>query len=187
MERIQILDNFFCCEHNQKIKDIIRSELWKANLIHHRNNIIVNNFREPNNKYKKFNNDWPFWRLELEENTFFKNVLKSVIEEKMNKELIVDRIYAVAQTYEQNSNFHTDYDSDNIFTLCYYINDNMTNDSGGYFHVKIPNEKMIVSVVPSDNRAVCFPSNYVHKGTGMNKMESSLRICIAWKLITINR
>lgn len=186
MENIKIIDDFFCREHNQKMKDIINSEAWKPIFMKTRNNVIINNFVSPDNNFKNYNNDWPFWRLELEENFFFKDILKTVIEERLKKKLIVDRIYAVSQSYEQNSNFHTDYDSNDRFTFCYYINDNFNENFDGFFQIKIPNEPLIISILPINNRVVCFPSNYIHRGNGFNKNFLDLRICIAWKFIEIS-
>jgi hypothetical protein len=188
MERIKLFDNFFCNEHQRKIKYIIRSELWKAEFMTNKNNIIINNYRMPNNTFKNFNPDWPFWRIELEENSFFNDILKIIIDEKLNKKFILKRVYAVSQNYEQNSNYHTDYDCDDnkTFTFCYYINENIDDNHDGYFYIKIPNEKMIMSIAPIDNRVVYFPSNYVHRGSGFNKNVLNLRICITWKFILEN-
>lgn len=184
MENIIIIDDFFCVEHKKIIKDTIKNELWQASFMENKNNFIINNFVKPNNTYNAHNGDFPFWRIELENNEFFSNVLKNVIEEKMKKTLSLDRLYAVSQNYEQVSNFHTDCDKGDFLTFCYYINDIENEEYDGYFYVKLPNNNTIISITPKDNRAVCFPSTYLHRGSGFNKNCNKLRICVAWKFKT---
>jgi len=58
-------------------------------------------------------------------------------------------------------------------------------DLDGNLYIKIPDEKHILSISPNNNRAVFFPSNYIHRGTAFSKKSSNLRICIAWKFIEI--
>lgn len=121
--------------------------------------------------------DAPFWRHELIENDFFKDMLREKIDKYFGKKFKVVRIYSVGQTYEQNSNFHIDYPDPNNYTLCLYINENVVEEDEGYFYIKLTNYTL--SVNPLFNRAVFFPSDYVHKGTGTKEC---FRICVAWKL-----
>jgi hypothetical protein len=127
------------------------------------------------NKPKK---DSPYWRLELKKEELFTRYLFKIIEKKLNQTFEIERVYAVNQCYEQNSNFHIDNEHDNRVTFCYYINVNITES--GYFYLKIPKQKYIMCIESIHNRGVVFPSNYLHKGSGFN--DDNSRICIAWKL-----
>jgi hypothetical protein len=142
-----------------------------------------------NNKNKKLNKleitDIPFWRVELSENTLFNKYLKEIIEQKMNKNFNLKRVYAVAQTYEENSNYHPDEIGTNSYTFCFYLNKYINENDCGYFYIKIPNSKQILAIEPIRNRGVIFPASYIHRGTGCNRFSDQLRICIAWKFVEI--
>ena len=168
---IRIIDNFFSDDVLKKIIDYFNNNKWNCQCIKDPNIIRSNS------------GDSPYWRTELENETLFNFELKNIIEKYLNKNLKLDRIYAVGQTYGQNSVFHIDNDDDNTLTFCFYINsikiDN--NDNDGLFYVKIPIKKFIVAIEPYMNRGVIFPSNYNHKGSGYNRLNNNFRICIAWK------
>jgi hypothetical protein len=163
LDKIQIIDNFFSQEIIEKIVKYYDKVYWKCNCL-----------IRPNADTML---DKPFWDHELIENYFFRDILKEEIEKYFGKKFKVVRIYSVGQTYEQNSNFHYDSQSPNNYTLCLYINENVLEEDEGYFYVKLP--KYVISVNPLFNRAVFFPSDYIHKGTGTKK---DFRICVAWKL-----
>jgi len=91
------------------------------------------------------------------------------------------QIYAVAQTYQQDSNFHYDEPQSNYYTFCYYINIDKNKKDDGLFYIKIPNQPHILNIEPIMNRLIVFPSYYRHKGSAFNNLNDSLRICIAWK------
>ena len=173
MEKIKIIDNFFPQEQIDKIVEYFDKVEWLCKCNHRPNaNLSV---------------DVPFWRHELIENDFFKNELRKYIECYFNKSYHVKRVYAVGQTYEQNSNFHIDDRNKDVFTVCLYINKNIKEEDEGYFYIKVPNEKHILAINPLFNRIVFFPADYRHKGTGTNgnkdtNTEDHFRICIAWKL-----
>jgi len=124
--------------------------------------------------------DCPFWRIELEKEPLFNSYLSNSIEKYFNRKIQLLRIYAVSQTYQQNSNFHDDEPEKNYYTFCYYIN-NIDEKDGGLFYIKIPNETRIFNIAPIMNRLVIFPSYYKHKGSAYNNLNDKLRICIAWK------
>ena len=91
-----------------------------------------------------------------------------------------------SQTIGQDGSYHIDDNGDNKFTVCLYLSnidaDHFQNISGDLF-IKIPNEKVIVSIEPIDNRLIFFPSTYLHKGMAFNCLTSDIkRLCIAWKL-----
>lgn len=163
LDKIQVIDNFFSDEMIEKIVEYYKTVDWQCKCAI-RPNVDIET-------------DAPFWRHELIDNIFFRDILREEIEKFFGKKFEVVRIYSVGQTYEQNSNFHTDSKEANSFTLCLYINKNTVEDDEGYFYIKLTD--YTIGVNPLFNRAVFFPSDYVHKGTGTKE---GFRICVAWKL-----
>lgn len=163
LDKIQVIDNFFSEEIIQKIVDYYNTIGWDCKCVIRPNADIET--------------DAPFWRHELIDNDFFRNTLREEIDKYFGKKFKVNRIYSVGQTYEQNSNFHIDSEESNNYTLCLYINKNTLEEDEGYFYIKLT--KYTIAVNPLFNRAVFFPSDYVHKGTGTKE---GFRICVAWKL-----
>jgi hypothetical protein len=163
IDKIQIIDNFFSEEFIQKIIEYYKKVEWECKCA----------IRPNSNK----ESDVPFWRHELIENEFFKDILLKEIDKYFGKKFRVLRIYSVGQTYEQDSNFHFDSLDVNNYTLCLYINKHTLEEDEGYFYIKLTN--YTVAVNPLFNRAVFFPSDYIHKGSGTKE---GFRICVAWKL-----
>jgi len=166
-DEVKIIDHFFSEEVLEKIVDYFKKIEWKCQCNKDRN--VTNE-----------SGDSPYWRIELENETFFNSYLKNIIEQYLNKQLQLNRIYVVGQTYGQDSIFHIDDKKVNTFTCCFYINDEYNDDSGS-FYLKIPNEKYIISIKPILNRIIIFPSRYRHKGSGLSRFNNNLRLCIAWK------
>jgi hypothetical protein len=166
MNKIEIYDNVFS---NLQIKKI---------------NEHINFWEKVFKNEKDYSTDKPFWTIHFDENLLFSKELFYIIETVTNKRFIVDRIYAIGQTFSQNSNFHTDNDNPKANTFCYYFN--QYQDSGGNLFIKAPApDKFIISIDPIFNRGVFFPSTYYHCGSGVNIDNNQLRICIVWKLIEI--
>jgi len=133
-----------------------------------------------------------FWHLNLDENDFFSIYLKYKIEIATGKKFALKTVYANGQTFGQDGSFHKDSVEDNHWTFCLYIcqfDDNPINmDSiGGNIQFKMPEIKpFLINIEPLSNRAILFPSNYLHRGLSFNRFISELRICVAWKLQEIN-
>ena len=163
---IRIINNFFSEEILKQILDFFKEPDWKCQCIRDRN---INNL----------NSDSPYWRIELKENELFNSYLSDRIINYLDKPLKLTRIYVVGQHYGQDSNFHIDCENPYTYTFVFYINENINDE--GFFHIKIPNEKHIITIEPIMNCAVLFPSNYRHKGCGLGHNNKGLRICIAWK------
>lgn len=181
MEKIKIYDDMFSQIDIKSIIDFFEKIEWEINKPQH---IFTNT------------NDIPFYRKELKNYDFFSNYLKTKIEEKVNKKLKILRVYAVSQLFGQNSNYHTDYKDEHKYTFCLYITSteyinnifNLNHNHAwiesmneGNFYIKIPNQTNIICIEPHTNRGIFFPSNYIHKGTGYDKYNSNLRICVSWK------
>lgn len=169
MDKIKIIENFFTEEQMNKIGDYFDKVEWQCKCD-----------KRPN---ANLQTDVPFWRHELSDNDLFYNELRRYIQIKFNALYHVKRVYTVAQTYEQNSNYHTDDNDENSFTLCLYINKDIKEEDEGYFYLKVPKKNEIIAINPLFNRVVYFPANYRHKGTGSKEY---LRMCVAWKLELTN-
>jgi hypothetical protein len=168
MENIEIFDNVFSNEIIDKIKNSIVN--WE-------NSCIKSNF----NKDKS--HDSPFWTIILNNDPLFNEYIKNIIENIINKQISIIRVYAVSQTYGHDGNYHTDDIKDNCYTFCLYINE-ISNQYDGFIYIKIPNKKEIIAIEPNNNRCIFFKSNYIHKGTAFTN-NNDLRICITWKLLLI--
>jgi hypothetical protein len=169
MNNIKIIDDFFSKDEIENINNIMINANWGYG---HKSN---NNDPEQS----------PFWFIELIHDEYFSVYLKKKIESVFNKTYQLNRVYAVGQTFGQDGSYHTDDIRKDCFTFCLYINtltDKIIDKYDGYLHIKIPNEKYIITIEPIMNRGVLFPSVFFHKGCAFNKLHNSIRICIAWKL-----
>jgi len=168
MENIKIIDKFFDEKEVNKIRDYLYSSNYTCNSCDRSN---FNNINDP-----------PFWRLDLTNCSYFSNYLKEIIENYFEKKFELKRVYVVGQTYEQTSNYHTDDSNEKTYTFCYYTNKNIVEKDEGLFYLKNKKDKeCIIGIEPLENRGVFFPSTYIHRGTGYNRFNNELRLCIAWK------
>lgn len=166
MDQIKIFDNFLSDKDLFYITEYLKTLKWKSGCI------VNNNLLQ--------DRDTPYWLNELTDIYFFNTYIKNIIENKMENNFKLYRVYLVGHTYTQNGNYHTDNKQKNYYTACFYIND-LFNENDGNLYIKIPNKKEILSIEPITNRLIFFPSNYFHKANGFIK-NNNLRICIAWKL-----
>ena len=167
-QEVKIIENFFSEEILNKIIDYFKNIHWKCQCN-----------KDPN--VSNNSGDSPYWRIELKDETFFNSYLKNIIESWYGKELELNRIYVVGQTFGQDSLFHIDDETKNTFTFCFYINKQDEVNEDGFFYLKLPNEKYIITIEPYMNSMIIFPSTFRHKGCGFGKDNNNLRICIAWK------
>ena len=121
-----INDDFFTKEYIDTIKTFLSQ--WDCRCIKDANTNLFT--------------DTPFWRLELTDNSFFAITLANVIKQYYKTNFNLKRVYAVSQTYEQNSNYHTDDNNINCYTFVLYITDNYSHDDG-YFYIKLPNKTVL--------------------------------------------
>jgi hypothetical protein len=170
MEKIIINDDFLSLKNMKNLKEcLINNKEW------------INNIEESNSRmFKK--HDAPFWVKDLRKDIFLSIYMTEKISSYYNKNFELKRVYIVGQMYGQNSNFHTDDKREDRYTFLLYLKDNYMDNDEGYIYFKIPNENYILTIEPKNNRGVLFPSGYIHKGSGYNKLNTNLRTCIAWKL-----
>ena len=167
-EEVRIVENFFTQDILSKIVHYFDDIGWKCQC-----------GKDPN--VSNNSGDQPYWRIELEKEEFFSIYLRDIIEKWFDKEMDLNRIYVVGQTFGQNSVYHIDNERKNTYTFCFYINKETEIKDDGFFYLRLPQKKHIIAVEPIINRMVIFPSTYKHKGCGFNKGNDNLRICIAWK------
>ena len=167
MEKIKIIDDFFPNDILIEIKNFIKNADW---------------YNSNNEKIMTENTGDPFYRIDLNNDVFFTIFLLKIIEEKLNRKIGLERVYIVGQNCYQYNVFHFDSNCKNRITFCYYVN--TENAEFGDLHIKLPNEKKIISIEPVTNRGVFFPARYIHSGSSYET--NDLRTCIAWKLILLD-
>ena len=103
-----------------------------------------------------------------------------------SKNFKIYRSYVQVQTYFKNGNYHIDDPKSDRYTCCIYLTDVSDDDLeivGGNFYIKIPNEKYIMSIETSNNKAILFPSNYFHNGMAYNRYTNHIkRTCVVLQL-----
>ena len=177
LDRIKIFPDFL---DDETIKTVINLTLegkeWKFG---HRSN--------GNNEYTS-----PFWYMELEENEFFTEKIKKIIEQKTKQRFKINRVYANGQTFGQDGSFHQDDQNENAYTFCLYVTPlkNSPEDIiGGELQFKLPdlNDNFFeYNIIYNFNQGVLFPSNYYHRGMSFKRYTHELRVCVAWKLEIID-
>lgn len=130
---------------------------------------------------KTHGDDFPFWQLELSNDTFFTEHLFNKIQELTKRKYNLKRVYANGQTHGLVGSVHQDDSKENTYTFLYYANPAWRNDWGGdtvfYNH-----DGTIMSIFPYPNSAVIFDSRIPHFGTDPNRKCPTLRVTVAWKL-----
>ena len=157
------MDNFFDDETIGKIKNYLKNADYKSNC-YTRPNIDITT-------------DIPFFRKDLTNDDFFSVYLRDIIYYNMKIKNKLNRVYIIVQSYAQYSNYH--FDSQRGITVCLYVNEYTTEESGGHIFFKIPDKTHILKIEPKYNRLVMFPANYIHRGSGFN--DATIRYCISWK------
>lgn len=168
MDSIHIIDDFLLKEELNFVLNFIETKFWAFGHISGHREPIVNTFFSTNI---------------LDE--FFNKHIKEKIESYFSKKFKLNRNYMHIQTFGQDGGYHTDDEGVNKYTFCIYISDisdEFMENANGEFFIKIPNEKRILSIDTLMNRAVFFPSEYLHKGMAYNRLFSEKRLCITWKL-----
>jgi len=170
MENIKIIDDFFNEHDLKKINDHIKEINWMCQC-HYKPNV---------DKYA----DSPYWKYNLDHEEFFSIYLKKIIEKQYNSTFVLNRVYLIGQDYEQFGNYHYDSLRKDEYTFCLYLN-NLSENSGGYFYYKDYIKKYTICIEPIMNRGVLFKSKIIHKGTGFNRLENKIRLCITWKFVKL--
>ena len=174
MENIKIIDNFLDMNELNQCISMINNKSWYMAYA-------------SSGGIEKFNEHF-FAAYDL--GNFFTQYIKSKLETTFSKKFKLDRNYMHIQLYGENGAYHVDSYQENTYTFCIYVtkckNEELENYGGGEFLIKIPNENFILSIPTFMNRAILFPSTFLHKGMAYNIHSENPRLCITWKLEKIN-
>jgi hypothetical protein len=168
MENIKIIDNFLDEKELNSVLNLINNAKW--------------NYGHSSGWMEKVDVLF-FGNYDIDK--FIVTLLKKKIELLLNKKFVVNRMYMHMQTYGSDGSYHEDDIGEDKYTFCIYINnipENLLDNAGGEFLIKIPNEKIIMGIETLFNRCVIFPSEYTHKGYSYSRYISSPRICLTWKI-----
>jgi hypothetical protein len=169
MDEIVIIDDFLNNNELSVTNELINTFLWKYGHTSGDYEIITNSF------FSTFNL-----------NDFFSKYILQKINHSFSKHFTINRNYMHIQTFGIDGSYHIDDTGENKYTFCLYLStipDTFFDKIGGDLYLKIPAIKHIVSVEPTNNRGVLFPSIYLHKGMAYNKDTPNIkRLCITWKL-----
>lgn len=128
--------------------------------------------------------------IDLNKEDFFYYYILKKIENYFSNKYKINRHYMHIQLFGQDGGFHDDDKAPNTYTFCIYVtnckNEELENYGGGEFLIKIPKENFILSIPTFMNRAILFPSTFLHKGMAYNIHSENPRLCITWKLEKIN-
>ena len=128
-----------------------------------------------------FNLDTTFWKLDVNDEKFIKNVMDK-LESRVKKKFEVLRVYANGQTYGQDGDYHTDSDDEGTYTLLIYISEITPMNVeyiGGYTQFLL--DGMVNGIEPYIKRAVFFDSRIEHRGMAP-LTKNILRVSLAFKL-----
>jgi predicted 2-oxoglutarate/Fe(II)-dependent dioxygenase YbiX len=163
-EKIITFPNFFHVVDYKRAQELtFKSDNWAFN------GAANANFQRPT-----------FWIKWLSEIKFFTEIIQDFLNE--NKMQII-RIYANGQTYGQDSDFHTDDDQPDHWTLLLYLNDISRDEIetwGGCTEFKT--SRGIMKQFPIPNTAIMYKSDIWHRGMSPSRHVKDLRVTIAWKL-----
>jgi len=172
MENIKIIDNFLDMNELNQCISIINNKSWYMAYA-------------SSGGIEKFNEHF-FAAYDL--GNFFTQYIKSKLETTFSKKFKLDRNYMHIQLYGENGSYHVDSYQENTYTFCIYLTDipdTCIENADGDFLLKIPNTNYIICINTMKNRGIFFPSTYLHKGMGYNRMYCEKRTCITWKLTEI--
>ncbi len=123
-----------------------------------------------------------FLYMDLSDKEIFTTKFVSLIENLVNKPLVLDRVYANGQYYGMDGSWHQDNPDDSAYTFLLYINEITDIDNWGGQTEFLNEDKSITSIFPETNSAIFFKSNKFHRGKAPSRFITELRITIAWKL-----
>lgn len=169
MDKITVIDDFLTKLELEKAFEIINSKKW--------------NYQHKSNG--QYEHEVSFWSVPLDDEVFFAEHVKKVIEKYFSKRFEINRVYANAQTYGQDGSFHVDDTDENAITFVLYLNKVPKEDmelACGHIYFKFPELKYKVCFEPFCNRGIMFPSNYLHKATAFTRFIMDMRICVAFKM-----
>ena len=122
-----------------------------------------------------------FWMNKVDNIKLFNTDILKEIEENLDTNFELIRVYFNGMNFGQNAQFHFDDDRKDTYTLLSYILPIYNMEWGGQT-VFIDKDKKDMSTLPIPNRAVLFPSRIIHKAQPFNDPTAPMRVSLAYKL-----
>lgn len=124
---------------------------------------------------------FPFWIINLKDNSFYSEYLLNIIQEKTQQEYELYDVYANGHTFGTMGDFHVDWHDSRGRTFLYYANDNWKPEWCGKTIFNMNGDIQYEPFIP--HSAILFPGEIPHMAEGVSRAFSGLRVTIAWKLI----
>jgi Rps23 Pro-64 3,4-dihydroxylase Tpa1-like proline 4-hydroxylase len=167
---LTIHENVFCYNDYVQIIDYISRPCWR-----------FGHGSYPKN-HKKYQESFPFWVMELDNEEFFSNHLLSKITNLIDKKVKLVNVYANGHTYGTKAILHQDWSDPSGITFLYYPNNLWKLEWGGKTLFKLDEDKYYFNI-PKPNSAILFPGEIWHCAEETSRSFSGLRVTIAWKLL----
>jgi len=161
-DKISVLDNFISLEQLQTIRETILNGQWGL--------------------HKSTNEGMEFLNMDVTDNPYYNTELLNHINQKLNTNFKLGRVYFNGQWFGRDGAFHIDDDDGNNHTVIIYTNQVYTFGWGGFTEFIDPETKENVTVTPTLYRAVSFPANILHKAYAFTQQDCPMRTSLNFKL-----
>ena len=163
---IKIISDLFSEEQCHKIWELPKVEKWYYGNL---SNAEVNSI--------------PFWKIKLDDDSFYSEELFETIKDKVDKSnLELKRVYANGHLFGTQGQVHQDHTENGHYTFLYYGNPEWYNEWGGSTIWILDNDGNHYNYYPKPNTGVFFPSKLYHYAEPTTRLFYGLRVTIAWKL-----
>jgi hypothetical protein len=138
-----------------------------------------------------------FWKFILDDNKFITETCFDQVKNIIGDNYSINTVYINGQASLQSGDPHFDSEFEDEYTFLIYVNETWNATWGGhtvflnkywnkserrYDNFWGTNKMNTVSVLPSPNSGLFFPSNIVHFAEGPSKKMSQLRLTLVYKL-----
>jgi hypothetical protein len=114
------------------------------------------------------------------------SIIKLKIKKYLNKDIFFIRAHSNGSTFGQTSNFHIDFDEDDVWTFILFSSMNWNTQWGGEFVCFDPINKEYKYVPYIPNTGCLIPSNWHHYGSSPNETTDCLRTTLAFSFCSSN-
>lgn len=173
MNDITTYDDFFSRSDYAKILGIVSEPRWRWG--HGSKNV-----RRSHPGYNS--RGFPFWRIDLDKESYFTNDLLNIIQERTQQEYNLFDVYANGHTFGTMGDFHRDWNDETGRTFLLYVNNGWSIDWGGHTIFDLGDGKYHYHL-PRPNSATFFPGIIPHMAEATSRKFGGLRVTIAWKLL----
>ncbi len=163
MDQIKIFPKAFCTDDFEKLKETLHNGYWKWGM-----------------RSRPYT--LQFMGMELKDNSFVAEYLKSKIERLVGCEMDLVRCYANAQTFGQDGTIHEDANQSDRYTfVTYIIPDKIPmNQKRDHFRVRESEGQLLHHIPIENNQGVFFPGSLEHTGLSTSRFQTYLRISVVW-------